>query len=217
MATTLAPNETFFDKVDRNFTDVPVDKAKGNAIPTAEFLEACDGLVLYFKLLNVATLNFVSMDISNNIKKLRTRLAQFPNESKTLQDILEDEKKQKKKHAKDALTWLNRTLNFTAKAVRDNVANPSKELAESFKEIYPKTLGKNHGPLGRASFGIGMMGIPYRKDFYKLAGDDQARLQAWLDAMLRLVNIIKNELGDFDEEDKKLMQERKLTLLPTPA
>jgi hypothetical protein len=48
MATSYPPGGTFFDTLRKNFTDVPVDEGKDNAIPTTEFLEAAESLVTLF-------------------------------------------------------------------------------------------------------------------------------------------------------------------------
>lgn len=42
------PGRTFFDTIKRSFIDVPVDKSKGNAISTTEFLEAAESLTTLF-------------------------------------------------------------------------------------------------------------------------------------------------------------------------
>ena len=39
---------TFFDTLKKNFTDVPVDASKDNAISTTEFLEAAESLTTLF-------------------------------------------------------------------------------------------------------------------------------------------------------------------------
>ena len=45
---TIPPNGTWFDTIKRSFADVPIDEANGNAISTAEFLEAAESLVTLF-------------------------------------------------------------------------------------------------------------------------------------------------------------------------
>ena len=49
MATsTQAPGTTFFDRLRRSFTDVPIDPDNANAIATTEFLEAAESLTTLF-------------------------------------------------------------------------------------------------------------------------------------------------------------------------
>ena len=42
------PGGTFFDTIKKSFVDVPIDKSKGNAIRTTEFLEAAESLTTLF-------------------------------------------------------------------------------------------------------------------------------------------------------------------------
>lgn len=48
MAAAYPPGGTFFDTLKKNFTDVPVETGKDNAIKTTEFLEAAESLVTLF-------------------------------------------------------------------------------------------------------------------------------------------------------------------------
>lgn len=48
MTSTYGEGKTFLDTLKRSFTDVPVDKEKGNAISTTEFLEAAESLTTLF-------------------------------------------------------------------------------------------------------------------------------------------------------------------------
>jgi hypothetical protein len=50
MAAAYPPGGTFFDTLKKNFTDVPVDASKDNAVSTTEFLEAAESLVTLFGL-----------------------------------------------------------------------------------------------------------------------------------------------------------------------
>lgn len=45
------PGGTFFDTLKRNFTQVPVNQDKDNAIATSEFLEAAESLTTLFGML----------------------------------------------------------------------------------------------------------------------------------------------------------------------
>lgn len=45
---TYPPGGTFFDTIKRSFADVEVDKSKGNAINTEQFLEAAESLSQLF-------------------------------------------------------------------------------------------------------------------------------------------------------------------------
>ena len=48
MALSYPPGGSFFDTIKKNFTDVPVDAANGNAINTTDFLQAAESLTGLF-------------------------------------------------------------------------------------------------------------------------------------------------------------------------
>ena len=50
------PGGTFFDKLKKSFTDVPVEKNNNNAIPTSEFLEAAESLTTLFGIVSCVCL-----------------------------------------------------------------------------------------------------------------------------------------------------------------
>jgi len=57
MAAAYPPGGTFFDTLKRNFTDVPVDESKDNAVSTTEFLEAAESLVTLFGINDLLVIN----------------------------------------------------------------------------------------------------------------------------------------------------------------
>lgn len=86
-------------------------------------------------------------------------------------------------------------LDFTAQAIRDNLDNPSKELADSFRDAYSKTLKEHHSFVVKPVFNAAMSATPYRKDFYAKLGDDNAKVDAalkqWVEALERQVAILQ--------------------------
>lgn len=96
----------------------------------------------------------------------------------------------------------SRGLEFTAQALRKNVSNPQEELSASFTDAYGNTLKKHHNFVVKGVFGVAMKACPYRADFYRKLGDDEAKvkeqLQEWLTALENIVNI----LNQFDLEGK---------------
>lgn len=87
-------------------------------------------------------------------------------------------------------------LDFTAQALRHNTANPSKELADSFRDAYGNTLKPHHSFIIKPIFTAAMSATPYRKDFYtKLGGDEakvQSQLEQWLAALEKNVSILRD-------------------------
>ncbi|EAT87149.1 hypothetical protein HBI56_141260 [Parastagonospora nodorum] len=184
MAAAYPPGGTFFDTVKKSFVDVPVDASKDNAISTTEFLEAAESLTTLFDVLGSAAFKPVKNDMTGNIKKIRDRQLAAPTLSETLQDLVLNELKEKKHTATEGLVWLNRGLDFTAQALRHNITNPSKELADSFRDAYGNTLKPHHSFIVKPIFSAAMSATPYRKDFYKKLGDDDTKVQAELEKWL---------------------------------
>ncbi|KAF2272031.1 glycolipid transfer protein [Westerdykella ornata] len=195
MATAYPPGGTFFDTLKRSFVDVPVDASKDNVISTTEFLEAAESLITLFDVLGSAAFKPVKNDMGGNIKKIRDRQLAAPTLSETLQDLVINELKEKKHVATEGLLWLSRGLDFTAQALRSNLANPSEELSASFRGAYGNTLKPHHSFVVKPIFSAAMSATPYRKDFYKKLGDDQAKIDAklgeWLEALETIVGILK--------------------------
>ena len=75
-------------------------------------------------------------------------------------------------------------LDFTAQALRHNITNSSKELADSFRDAYGNTLKPHHSFIVKPIFSAAMSATPYRKDFYSKLGSDDAKVQAELDKWL---------------------------------
>ncbi|KEQ98207.1 hypothetical protein AUEXF2481DRAFT_2178 [Aureobasidium subglaciale EXF-2481] len=194
MAAAYPPGGTFFDTLKRSFSDVPVESGK---IATSEFLEAAESLTTLFDVLGSAAFKPIKSDMVGNIKKIRERQLAAPIESENLQDLVRNELKTKKHTATEGLVWLNRALDFTAQALRQNLTNNNEEVSVSFRAAYGNTLSKHHSFLIKPVFSAAMSATPYRKDFYAKLGDDQARVEKELGTWLTgLEQIVKN-LNDF--------------------
>ncbi|KAJ8109567.1 hypothetical protein OPT61_g7370 [Boeremia exigua] len=188
---------TFFDGVNKSWENVPVDASKDNAISTTEFLEAAESLTTLFDVLGSAAFKPVKNDMSGNIKKIRDRQLAAPTLSETLQELVLNELKEKKHTATEGLVWLNRGLDFTAQALRHNISNPTKELADSFRDAYGNTLKPHHSFVVKPLFSAAMSATPYRKDFYAKLGSDEAKVQQQLEAYLSALEKIVATLNQF--------------------
>jgi len=182
----------WFETVNRSFADVPTDPG----IATIEFLEAAESLTTLFDVLGSTAFGTVKSDMAGNIQKLRTRRAEAPEKSATLQELVLAERAEKKKTATEGLLWLTRGLDFTAKGLRHNQDHPSEELSVSFTHAYGETLKPHHNFIIKGVFSVAMKATPYRNDFYAKLGSDQVqvnqKLLAWLDALEKDVTIIQN-------------------------
>ncbi|KAL7752730.1 hypothetical protein RI367_001732 [Sorochytrium milnesiophthora] len=184
---------TYFDTLKKNFTQVPI--APGTQyIETASFLEATEGLINMFDLLQSAAFKPVVADMTGNVKKIREKFLVNPAKYASLQEIMIDEKNDKKKTATEGTLWLKRGLEFTARAMRLNVSESTQELSESFTKSYEETLKQYHNMLVRPVFTLAMKACPYRKDFYEKLGKDQAKVSTqmneWLGALENILNVL---------------------------
>ncbi|KAG9744702.1 putative glycolipid transfer protein HET-C2, partial [Aureobasidium melanogenum] len=190
------PGGTFFDTLKRSFTDVPVESGK---IATTQFLEACESLTTLFDVLGSTAFKPVKSDMTGNIKKIRDRQLAAPIDSETLQDLVRNELATKKHTATEGLVWLNRALDFTAQALRQNLTNSGEEVSVSFRSAYGNTLSKHHSFMIKPIFSAAMSATPYRMDFYAKLGDDQARVEkelgTWLSSLENIVKILNDFLA----------------------
>jgi hypothetical protein len=87
-------------------------------------------------------------------------------------------------------------LDFTAQALRANLADPSQELSDSFRGAYGQTLKPHHSFIIKPLFSAAMSATPYRKDFYKKLGEDDSKvnqgLETWLGALEKVVRILND-------------------------
>lgn len=128
-------------------------------------------------------------------QKLRTRLLAAPAESETLQSLVRNELKSGSHTATEGLLWLIRGLDFTAQALRENIAKPTQELSESFRAAYGNTLKPHHGFLIKPVFSAAMSATPYRKAFYEKLGEDTSKIESQMEtevaALEKAVSILK--------------------------
>ncbi|EKM54727.1 uncharacterized protein PHACADRAFT_258755 [Phanerochaete carnosa HHB-10118-sp] len=191
----------YFETV-KSFTDVPVTDA---GVDTITFLEAAQGVVNLFDLLGSAAFAAVQNDLKSNIAKVRARYDAVPDQSGTLELLVENEKGEKKRTATEGLLWLLRGLAFTCKALQIAQANKSTELSTAFSESYSATLKKYHNFVVKGVFAVAMKACPYRAAFFdKLAADPaggppvpQEKLDEELDKWLAALDSIATRLQTF--------------------
>ncbi|KAH0830116.1 het-c2 protein [Lanmaoa asiatica] len=168
-------------------------------IDTLAFLEASEGVVRLFKLLENPAFAPVVSDIDGNITKVRTRYLAHPAQSTTLELLIHNEQSEKKRPATEGLMWLIRGLLFTYKALHTAQSDPNTELAKAFTKGYEASLRQYHNFIVRGIFSVAMKACPYRRDFYaKLAADPDGgtsvagdkvneELDKWLAGLNRIV------------------------------
>ncbi|KAI7967622.1 hypothetical protein MJO29_000899 [Puccinia striiformis f. sp. tritici] len=98
----------------------------------------------------------VQNDLTGNITKNRTRYNAFPEKSKTLESLVENDIREEKKDATHALLWLTRGLHFTSEGLRLSQNNPGEELSISFTKGYEATLKQYHSFVMKPLLGLAM-------------------------------------------------------------
>ncbi|KAK0242103.1 glycolipid transfer protein [Armillaria nabsnona] len=156
----------------KSFADVPVTDA---GVDTLAFLEASEGLVGIFDLLGSSAFAVVQSDLKGNIAKVRARYDAAPSQSATLEQLVENEKGEKKRTATEGLMWLLRGLSFTCKALQNAQLKKDEELSVAFTKSYEVTLRKFHNFVVKGVFSLAMKACPYRADFYKKLAADPAK------------------------------------------
>ncbi|KAJ2160083.1 hypothetical protein GGF46_002541 [Coemansia sp. RSA 552] len=181
-------------RIKRPFQDVAV--SDDNEVDTAQFLDAAEGVVMLFDILESKAFYPVKTDMTTNIEKVRTKHAKDPAAFSTLQKIILDDVRIKDRTATQGLLWLKRGLEFTAMGLEMNMGTPAAELSESFTKAYEVTLQKYHGFVVRNMFGLAMKVCPTRKSFYEKigGGEDEAtviaQLREWAEALQKLLNLL---------------------------
>ncbi|KAJ2927559.1 hypothetical protein H1R20_g9538, partial [Candolleomyces eurysporus] len=180
----------------KSFADVPITDA---GVDTAAFLEAADGLVGLFDLFQSAAFAVVQNDIKGNITGVRNRFLTDPEANKTLELLVENERKEGKATATEKLKWLLRGLSFTCKGLQHTQADAEIELSKAFAKSYKETLERFHNFIMKGVFALALNGCPHRAAFYtKLAADSTGGpsvtserlnedLNKWLDALSTIV------------------------------
>jgi hypothetical protein len=75
--------------------------------------------------------------------------------SETLQDLVVNEWKEKKRTATEGMMWLRRGLDFLSKAFSKLAADDKLELSPAFSAAYSETLSQYHSFLIRPIFSVG--------------------------------------------------------------
>jgi hypothetical protein len=83
--------------------------------------------------------------------------------------------------------------------MQKNLAVPTEELSDSFRNAYGSTLKPHHSFMVKPIFSAAMSACPYRATFYAKLGDDVAKviagLQTWLAALAERIGVLKEFLA----------------------
>ncbi|CAO3622676.1 unnamed protein product [Mucor hiemalis] len=131
-------------------------------------------------LFGSSAFSVVQNDMSNNVKKIRTRFLTDPVENNTLEKLMANEAHQSRRLATEAVLWLK------------SINNPADELTVSFGLAYDATLRPHHSFIVRPIFNLAMNACPWRKDFYEQIGIQNEEsiqlMRGWLEALLSLID-----------------------------
>lgn len=89
-----------------SYTTVTVNDSK--EIDTLKFLEATEGVIALFSILNATAFGIIISDMNGNVTKIRQKYNENPRQGSTLQGIVNSESNLKKKVATEGLLWLRR-------------------------------------------------------------------------------------------------------------
>jgi len=158
----------------KSFADIKVTDA---GVDTLDFLAAAEGVVELFtdeNLLGGTAFLPVKKDLEGNVAKVRARYNAASAKSATLEQLVMNEKTEKKHPATEGLMWLLRGLYFTCKSLQNSQANnvEGDDLSAAFLSGYGDSLKQFHNFFVKGVFGLAMKACPYRSVFYaKLAAD----------------------------------------------
>ncbi|QPH12042.1 hypothetical protein C2857_004072 [Epichloe festucae Fl1] len=201
-APVIPPGGTIVQTFRQSFVDVPIDADKGNAIATTQFLDAAESLTSIFGPLPKRAQDKEAhchrgSPLADSVRVLPTT------------DLLRKANPSLQRRIfKERWTFTDKYirtcsgLEFTSIALCSNLADPSKELSESFRGAYGQTLKPHHSFLVKPVFSAAMSACPYRKDFYAKLGSDDAKVQqdlrVYLAALEKIVGILKGFLESKD-------------------
>ncbi|KAI9021255.1 putative glycolipid transfer protein [Hyaloraphidium curvatum] len=183
---------TYFDKFAITYVTMPIDEAGG--IPTPEFIQATKAILGLFDLLGSVAFSPVKSDFDGNIKKIETRYNANKEGSKTLQELVQTEWKEKKRTATEGMMWLRRGLEFVSAALSKLEADDKLELSTAFSSAYKETLSQYHSFLIKPIFSAAMGACPYRKDFFTKLGSPADKVNQqfgeFVPALAKVVKIL---------------------------
>jgi len=163
---------TYFTSVADRFEDLQLTP---NHIPTVAFLDACSTLPNLLQAIGGKSLITMSLDITNNLNKLRTKQKLNPSKTTSLQALVHLEISTSTTHAKhcgtDALLWLKRELTFI-KDFTFSIIKGSSDMSGAFLACYEKTLKPHHSVMSKSVYTIAAKTIPYREDMLRALGHD---------------------------------------------
>ncbi|KIX07795.1 uncharacterized protein Z518_02449 [Rhinocladiella mackenziei CBS 650.93] len=211
----IPPGKTWVDTHKQSFADIAI--LDDQRVPTTEFLNATEATTTIFDLLGSPVFTPIKNDLLFNIGRIRDRQKEAPEESTTLQSLVESESASGSHSAVQGLTWLVRGLDFMAQAFRGDLREnksvpigeqkPPKEVAELFRASYKTALSPYHNFLIRPFFRAAMNAAPCRRDLYhRLSGEStepeatKEALKRWVDALERIVEILKMFLAQRSDQ-----------------
>ena len=85
---------------------------------------------------------------------MNARYEATPDKSATLEQLVLNEKGEKKRTATEGLMWLLRGLSFTCKALQRAQADKNEELKTAFSKSYEVTLKQYHNFVVKGVFSV---------------------------------------------------------------
>jgi Glycolipid transfer protein (GLTP) len=162
-------------------------------VSTEAFLAAAESFVRLFDAIGSVALLPVRADLAKNVRALQLAHAAAPNETRTLEALVEHERAAGRTHGECALTsllWLHRGLQFTAKAFQRLATGPM-EVSKAFSDAYPLTLKPHHTFFQRMAFHTVITTAPTRAYVFQRLGHPSADvLHAYFSELSKVVEAI---------------------------
>ncbi|BGP37794.1 hypothetical protein JCM10449v2_001716 [Rhodotorula kratochvilovae] len=169
-------------------------------VETDGFLLAMESLVSMGEQLAPAAASLCAGELLADIGRVRARRLLYPSRTGTLEQLLQSERKERRRPATDALEWLVRLLGFTAQAFRHNLESwPAEEFSRSFSIVWDGGFDRHFNWLVRPLFKVIIRACPSRASVYsKLAFSPEAReedvrreMRHWLERVEEVVRRVE--------------------------
>ncbi|BGP13745.1 hypothetical protein JCM10213_006425 [Rhodosporidiobolus nylandii] len=157
------------------FRNIPVSAAGHGTEP---FLQAVESVISLLELLAPAAASLCSAEIQADVNRVRSRLHSRSFTSATIEQLVLDERKERRRPATDSLVWLVRCAIFGASSFKANLDSPTREeLSVSFTRIWDEDFSRHVNWLIRPLFKVIVRACPPRATLYSRLATDGATLE----------------------------------------
>lgn len=197
-------------EVKAQYDDLESSMNESSGVEIVGFCDAIAKLVKFFSTFGAA-FSMAEDDVAKKVGIIKERLALYPAELRTCQQVIEHEVANNIIEAEPKLNVARNVLRLVRSIEYLGLffANFAKEFNNTQLEVtdiswtaYQATLHKHHAFIMRSALSAAHYAIPYRADFYKLIDVPTADLPGVLEALgITLEKIHKCIQGFYDEKN----------------